>query len=211
MPTNDQIARLYGTREVMEAVLDYVHGDVLDFGAGKGKQKPLLGTRAKTYTAIDIAPHPNVDIVGDILDPPIADSSYDTIVSNQVIEHVREPWTMMRQVARILRPNGMCIITAPFLVPYHAHPHDFFRFTEEGLKSLCESNGLKIILCTKYGGWWASAGETLRHRYFSPYKKRQNRILRFIGLYTERFFRLINTWCPPGIAYANVLCIAQKP
>jgi hypothetical protein len=76
MRTADHIARFYGTREVMEAVLDFVRGDVLDFGSGKGKHKPLLSTKAKAYMALDMSPHPSVDIVGDILDPPIGDGSY---------------------------------------------------------------------------------------------------------------------------------------
>ncbi|MDB4978584.1 MAG: Methyltransferase type 11 [Candidatus Peribacteria bacterium] len=205
------IAPVYGTRETMMLLADSIHGDVLDFGAGKGKQKQFIlkQTKAKSYTALDITPHENIDIVGDVLDPPLDDESFDTIISNQVIEHVRKPWMMVHHIARILRPKGTVIITAPFFVPYHAHPHDYFRFTEEGLKSLCEDHGLTVSLCTKYGGFWSSVGELVKQRCFSPYRNR-SRFTRLLSSKTERIFRFLNYFCPPGITYSSVVCVAHK-
>ncbi len=210
MKSVQEISRLHGTREVMIAILDCIHGDVLDFGAGKGKQKSLVLTVAKTYTALDIDPQPNIDIVGDALDPPIADASYDTVISNQVLEHVKRPWIMVQQIARILRPGGTAVITAPFITPYHAHPNDFFRYTEAGMRSLVEDAGLEVVLCTKHGGWWSCVGETVKQKYFSPYVKKLWIGRRLANLF-EAFFLLLDKTTPPGIAYCNVLCIARKP
>jgi SAM-dependent methyltransferase len=204
-----QIAALYGTREVMQAVAEYIHGDVLDFGAGKGKQKALALKHGKTYTSLDIEPHPSVDIVGDVLNPPIPDNSYDTIISTQVMEHVRKPWIMAQQIERILKPGGISIVTAPFITPFHADPHDYFRYTEMGMKSLFEDVGMEILLCTKHGGWWSCVGEIVKQKFCSPYKKRTWLRSRIVNA-MESMFRILDKTTPPGIAYCNVLCIARK-
>lgn len=204
-----KISRLYGTRDVMLAISDVIHGDVLDFGAGGGKQRQLAKSKASSYTALDIDPGLGVDIVGDVLDPPIADGSYDTVISNQVMEHVRRPWVMIGHVARILRPGGVCILSAPFMAPYHANPTDYFRFTEQGMRSLCEDSGLEIVLCTKHGGFFASAGELIKHRFFSPLSPR-SRFNKILARRIEPLFRLLDKLTPPGIVYNNVICIARK-
>ena len=211
MESAAHISRLYGTREVMHALQDCIRGDVLDFGAGSGKQAKLAKVRATTSATLDIDPALHPDIVGDVLDPPIPDNSYDTIISNQVMEHVEKPWMMIHHIARILRPGGMCILSAPFMAPFHANPTDFFRFTEQGMRSLCEKEGLEIVLCTKHGGYFASLGETVKHAWFSPLNPRRGRINKLLAPKVEAVFRLLNKCCPPGIVYNNVVCVARKP
>lgn len=212
MVNETSLSRLYGTREVMVALLDFVHGDVLDFGGGGGKQKALVSQRAATYTSIDIDPAVRPDIVGDVLNPPIPDASYDTIVSNQVMEHVQEPWVMIEQIARILRPGGTCILSAPFMAPFHANPTDFYRFTEQGMRHLVERAGLEVLICTKHGGFWASAGETVKHRFFNPLNTRRSRLNKLLAPRVEKIFRFLDRLKgTPGIVYNNVVCVARKP
>ena len=213
IPDAARLSRLYGTSEVMNELRHLVRGDVLAYGAGKGKQKQFILSRCPgvtKYTALDIEPHASVDIVADVLASGLPDASYDTIISNQVIEHVRKPWIMVHEIARLLKSGGTAIVTGPFLVPYHAHPSDFFRYTEEGLRSLCRDAGLEEVLCTKHGGFGAVAGEMLRHRFFSPYVT-HSRFKRMLGRFTERSCRTLNDWLPPGAVYASVVCIARKP
>jgi SAM-dependent methyltransferase len=142
---------------------------------------------------------------------PFPDASFDTALSMQVLEHVREPWTAVSEMARILRPGGTAIVSVPFVYPFHSDPHDYFRYSEEGLKSLFERSGLKIILCGKYGGWWAVQGETFKQRFVSPYKKPHPRWKRRLMSAVEWICSALNRMAPPGIVYANVICVAQKP
>ena len=210
MPDPKAVHKISGTRKVMEYIAEKIHGDLLDLGAGSSKNKELYLKHAKTYTAFDIDPQPNIDIVGDVLDPDISDESYDTIISNQVIEHVRKPWVAAEQIARMLRPGGTCIVTVPFMLGYHAHPHDYFRYTENGLRSLFEDAGLEVELCSKYGSVWIVFWEMLKMRFFSPYKK-HCWLVRRIRRVVEITFCFFGKLSKPGIFYTSVVCIAHKP
>lgn len=205
----EHIRRSYSTAEALSHVIDRVHGSVLDYGCGTGKYRSMLLSRGTSYDGMDIDPT-HATIVGDAHAAPIADASYDTVVSNQVLEHVKWPWIVASEMARVLKPGGTCIVTAPFMAPYHAHPHDYFRYTEEGMRSLLEQAGLEVELCSKYGGFFAVCGETVKQRFFSPYVK-HSRLNRFLKPWVERVFFALHGLCPAGVVYCNVLCVASKP
>jgi SAM-dependent methyltransferase len=213
MPQASEIAKsiscMHMTRDVLHALSSFIHGDTLDFGAGTARHKPMIAKYAARYTAFDLQAHPNIDIVGDVLAPPIGDASYDTVVSIHVLEHVREPWRMVEQMARILRPGGVAILMAPFMYPFHADPHDYFRFSEQGLSSLFERAGLRIELCSKYGGFFTVLSEVIKQKFLSHYRPR-SWLKRRILFALEKIFTVLNTFFPPRIAYANVVCVARK-
>ena len=44
---------------------------------------------------------------------PIADSSFDLVTANMVIEHIAEPDLLLREVRRVLKPGGMFLFHTP--------------------------------------------------------------------------------------------------
>lgn len=101
--------------------------------------KPLL--EKLTYHMMDPVDTYHPDIVGDIMKMPIADATYDVIVSIAVLEHVPRPWDAMTEMYRVLKPGGSLIMYVPFLFPYHemlGYYRDYFRFSETAVRSLCE-------------------------------------------------------------------------
>lgn len=91
------------------------------------------------YRVLDKVADYHPDIVGDIHDLPLADSSVDAIICSAVLEHVEEPQRAVREVYRVLKPGGYCYIYVPFLFYYHPLPgyyQDFYRFTEDGVRYL---------------------------------------------------------------------------
>ncbi len=139
------------TREVVKYSLKYVKGRTLDLGAGSAKYKSIIKQKTSEYITFDMVEKEGIDVVGDILDLSFKDKSFDTIISTQVLEHVEKPWIMVKEIQRILRKNGICILTAPFLVPYHADPCDYFRYTKKGMESLFKNENFEIIECDGYG------------------------------------------------------------
>ncbi len=62
--------------------------------------------------------------------------SLAAIFSVDTIEHLRAPWLVAAEIARVLKPGGVTFHTSVFTTCYQPTPEDFFRFTPEGLKAL---------------------------------------------------------------------------
>lgn len=82
----------------------------------------------------------------------IDDSSFDTILSTQLLEHVSNPWLAMREFSRVLRPGGTLILSAPHLSMMHEAPNDYFRFTSYGFEVLCADSGFQVVDVRPVGG-----------------------------------------------------------
>ncbi|HET9058236.1 MAG TPA: methyltransferase domain-containing protein [Chitinophagaceae bacterium] len=76
---------------------------------------------------------------------PIADSSYNMVISANVIEHVRKIWKWMPELARVVKPGGYVITVNPVSWGYHEDPVDCWRIYPEGMRALCEEAGLKVL------------------------------------------------------------------
>jgi SAM-dependent methyltransferase len=104
---------------------------ILDVGAGGRRITPGVVT-------CDAVPGPETDHVGDIHDLPIPDHSFDCVFCTGTLEHVRDPHRAIREIERVLKPGGLVHVDVPFIQGYHADPTDYWRFTLDGLKLLCQ-------------------------------------------------------------------------
>ncbi|MBB2973935.1 methyltransferase domain-containing protein [Mesorhizobium sp. RMAD-H1] len=86
------------------------------------------------WTAIDkFDTGPLIDENVDLHDLPYDDCSVDCYVCNAVLEHVFEPQLAIFEMYRTLKVGGFIWVEVPFNQFYHAHPHDFRRWTTQGL------------------------------------------------------------------------------
>ncbi len=123
-------------RRTLEAALQEVlpalpRGVVMDVGSKDARYRHLVP--ATEYLTLDIRPGSGADIVGDLHDVPWESGSLDTVIATEVLEHCYDPSRAVGEIHRLLRPGGVCVLSTRFLHPYHADPHDYFRFTNEGL------------------------------------------------------------------------------
>jgi len=84
----------------------------------------------------DIFAYKNVDLVCDISNIPIRDNTVDVIINLGVLEHVPDPGMIVEEFNRVLKPGGKIYCYFPFIVGFHASPHDYSRRTLEGMKEL---------------------------------------------------------------------------
>ena len=67
-----------------------------------------------------------IDFVSDILDIPVPDGSYDVILCSEVIEHIPDPISAIKEMSRILKPGGVLLITAPLQSGLHQEPYHYY-------------------------------------------------------------------------------------
>lgn len=150
---------------------------VLDAGAGERQFRRFCGHLE--YVSQDFAQydpalvpgglHPtswnieDLDIVSDITAIPEPDGSFDAVLCTEVLEHVPYPARALTELARLLRPGGLLICTAPFcslthFAPYHFHTGFSRYFYEYVLDEL----GLDLVELTANGNYFEYLAQELR-------------------------------------------------
>lgn len=199
------------TKDIIIHTKKYVNGKTLDFGAGTAKYQHFLRPHALEYVTFDMVPGDAIDVVGDVLNPPFENETFDTVVSTQVLEHVERPWIMVAQIGRITKKGGICIATAPFLIPYHADPYDFFRYTKQGLESLFTHEGFEVVESGTYGKTFGVLSEMIHFTLFSPYEVHGKKIWsRRIMRYVERACYFLDRFVSTQVVYPNVYLVMRK-
>lgn len=150
-------------RKQLMSVAKYISGDVLDVGGGEKNRYKNLFT-CKTFTCLDIYAGEGVDIVASADAIPLPDESKDSILSTQMLEHVKYPEKCVREMYRVLKNGGYAVITAPQWNELHSEPHDYWRYTKYGFVELFERNGFKTVEFHQRGGFFSqSAQMTIRY------------------------------------------------
>jgi SAM-dependent methyltransferase len=146
---------------------------VLDAGAGEGRYRPLFARQE--YVAVDLAvgdpdwDYGSVSVMADLVRLPFGEGSFDHVVTTQTLEHLPEPGAFLVEAARALRPGGTLWLTAPQSFRLHQAPHDYYRYTEFGLRYLIERAGLEVVSVEAQGGYFwflADAVRPLHRRLF---------------------------------------------
>jgi SAM-dependent methyltransferase len=90
----------------------------------------------KTYIGADMRQGPGVDVILDLHDIDLPPESVGTVLILDTIEHVEFPRKAIHNAHKILKPNGVLVLTSVMNFPIHDYPHDYWRFTPEGFRSL---------------------------------------------------------------------------
>lgn len=96
--------------------------------------RPLFAGR--DYTGTDFREGPGVDRVEDLRALTYADDSVGTAICLETLEHCEDPLTACRELARVVRPGGVALISTPLLLGIHGYPNDYFRYTPEGMRAI---------------------------------------------------------------------------
>jgi len=147
-------------RQAMVDAVKYADGRLLDVGCGNRPYQAIFKDQVASYIGLEQGRnrYTGVDVWGDALVLPFADGVFDTVLSNQVLEHVPEPQLALTEAARVLNDGGHLILTAPHIWELHEVPHDYFRFTPYGLRYLAEKAGFEVVSIEALAGFWVTAG-----------------------------------------------------
>lgn len=132
------------------------HGVLLDVGCGAKPYKKAFEPFVEKHLGIEysgesVYRESKADFFGDAMRIPFADNSVDTVLCTEVLEHLPNPEKAIAEFARVLKPNGVVITTAPFFYPIH-DTRDFFRYSPDGIATLMKQNGLDVELVQPLSG-----------------------------------------------------------
>lgn len=116
---------------------------VIEVGAGLYDHTRFFRQKVETFNA---DPDTNPTILGDAHKMPIEEGTYDASVCISTLEHVRDPYQVVREIFRILKPGGVSFAWVPFYFGVHDFPIDVSRFTREGCVVLFEEAGFESIV-----------------------------------------------------------------
>jgi SAM-dependent methyltransferase len=218
---------LLAMEQAVESIEVKPESRILDFGAGTSPYD-FLFPNAK-YLKADITPETSPDLLitdGGTLEE--SDESFEVVVSTQVLEHVFDPQKYLREVYRLLKPQGKFLLALPCLYEDHKCPNDYQRWMRQGLERDLKFAGFKNIRIYKVtvgarglAFFWDRYIDSmhssrkkfhglmhfvLRNLYLRPVKK----IVHFLSDKIHQDFRVVIDDEDTHTVYINLLAIAEK-
>jgi 2-polyprenyl-3-methyl-5-hydroxy-6-metoxy-1,4-benzoquinol methylase len=128
---------------------DEVKGDLLEIGCGEGRGVHLLEDKVKSFTGIDKITEVVENLSGKYPQasfkqaniPPLDfdDEQFDSVISFQVIEHIKDDESYIKEIARVLKPGGIAMITTPNIKKsLSRNPWHIREYTASQLTELCQ-------------------------------------------------------------------------
>jgi SAM-dependent methyltransferase len=91
----------------------------------------------------DCVPSGSVDCLGMAEQLPFRSSTFRVVITQETLEHVREPRQALAEVNRVMVPGGVLYCQVPFVIGYHPGPTDFWRFTRQGIEQIVTEAGFE--------------------------------------------------------------------
>jgi SAM-dependent methyltransferase len=186
-------------------------GRVLDYGCAEMPYRRFFG--------------PDVDLVGADLpgNPwatvrlrpdgtlPVEDAGFDAVLSSQVLEHVTDPATYLRECLRVLRPGGRLLLSTHGIMVYHPDPDDYWRWTCAGLRRAVEDAGLRVV---HFEGIMGPAASGLQLVQEAIYHRRSRWARNIVAVAMQSLIKLADRLEPRASKDLNALVfaiVAEKP
>ena len=137
-----------GLYQNVSKLITNLNGKLLDVGCGTKPYENICNV--DEYIGLEIddegnRQHNYADVFYDGKTIPFEDKSFDSILSNQVFEHVFNPNQFLKEINRVTKVGGKFLITVPFVWDEHEQPYDYARYSSFGLKHILAENGFEII------------------------------------------------------------------
>ncbi|WP_198153016.1 methyltransferase domain-containing protein [Pseudofrankia sp. DC12] len=110
------------------------HKRILEVGSYdvNGSVRGIIATRSPSeYIGVDISPGPGVDVICDVsgLADRFGESSFDVVITTEMLEHVRDWRGAVTNLKRVMRPGAELLLTTRSRgFQFHGYPADYWRF-----------------------------------------------------------------------------------
>jgi SAM-dependent methyltransferase len=120
-------------------------GRVLDYGCERMPYRRFFGDDVQ-FVGADLPGNADAPLT---LEPdgsvPVADETFDAVLSTQVLEHVEDPALHLSECLRVLRPGGRLLLSTHGIMVWHPDPVDNWRWTCEGLRRVVREAGFEVV------------------------------------------------------------------
>lgn len=145
----------FARKGLFKGIIDFIpslKGNLLDVGCGSKPYEPYCDV--DSYTGLELDTPENrknkkADYFYDGKIFPFEYSSFDSLICNQVVEHVFNPGEFLKEINRVLKLEGMFLLTVPFIWDEHEQPFDYARYSSFGIRFLLERHGFQVIRTRK--------------------------------------------------------------
>ena len=183
-------------------------GKTLNLGSGAR----VVG---KGIINVDIHAYPGVEIVADACVVPLPNGSVARIISDNVLEHVKEPVKAVAEMHRLLEIGGLVYVATPFCYPYHSSPSDFTRWTSQGLIQLF--NNFEVVEIGVRAGPFSSLTVNLNHLFATIFSFGSTKLyslllnlVMFVTFPIKLPDIIFNRWPKADIMAAQLYCVMRK-
>ena len=166
-----------------------ISGKVLEIGTGSGYGVEIISGVANEFvtvdkfdTKLDFSQYPNVKFMQQNV-PPLAfdPNTFDSAITFQVVEHIQDDHTFIREIHRVLKPGGKLVITTPNIkMSITRNPWHIREYTVEQFRQLLGKYFSAVEAKGVYGNEKSDA-------YYENNKKSVQKILRWDILKMNRW------------------------
>jgi SAM-dependent methyltransferase len=140
-------------------------GVLLDVGCGTMPFRRFVDGRSAVteYHGVDVELRgPGVTLISGVdRMEGIGDETCEIVLCTEVLEHVSDPGSALAEISRVLKDNGVLLLSVPFLARLHEEPHDYFRYTEHGLRYLLMQHGFSVREIVPTGSLFSFLGHQI--------------------------------------------------
>ena len=185
--------------ELIQRVMPYFGENHLDIGCGRLPFKNMILEEGsvKNYIGLDIENpiHQSGDFKPDIFwdgkTIPLEDDSMDSAMLVEVLEHVPDPVSILKEANRVLKKDASLFITVPFLWNLHEVPNDEYRYTPFCIRRMLEETNFAEVEMEGTGGWDASLATILAAwvRRASMSNRRRKFLTKVIAVIVKKLYQ----------------------
>ena len=152
LKTRSFFGKLYSEYYLYPKIKTYLSGHLLDYGAGIGAYSSYYEKKGGTVTSAEVnfkcieymktINLKTITIVNNSLDSD--DSIYDSVLLDNVLEHIDDPIKVIKEISRVTKINKNIVIGVPGVKGFNVDWDHKSFFDETEIKKMCKSLNLKI-------------------------------------------------------------------
>jgi len=204
------------TREKMEHAVEnfsknhYTGGIVYDIG---GVPRYSYNKHFADYKTVNFDKKEKPDVLARAEKLPFKDNTVDNILCLAMLEHVRDPEAVIKEMHRVMKRKARALVWVPFYWREHNYPIDNCRYTHQGINALLERHGFKVIESKSkpYGGFFFVASHNVRFLMKDPRKVNSYNPLLYVHAllcYLSKLDKVFNMKYP--YVYTGVETVIEK-